>query len=323
MNIEYELAVGYRLMAEAYIDSLIDIENINESSENYDIIMEANERNTNGIVEAIVKAINVLIDGIKKVIAGIANFFKTSFMTKEEKETFKAMQQFIKENPQYGKKTVYIPNYAEYEKEFKAAYDKIDAEIAKDDPDETLGEMINAAVEERVKNIKHKCAKNTVKFVGSTLDTADKLLDTGEEFVVDIANDTMKYYKKTTFNAALEAANHNDLTARQLKRMMDAEIIDLEKMKKECGFWYTEMFKTKVNRYAKRDLLRRTRLGLRTAKLRLFQKEDETLRDVMGQYKRAMGSYYNGYRGALSYQVRRASKEMEKNKKFFTGGKTK
>lgn len=317
-----ELALGYQMMAEAYVNSLIDEENINESSENFELIMEANDNANKGFIESIVNAINALINGIKTIIAGIANFLKTAFMTKEEKAEFKEIQKFLKDHPEYSKKQIYVPYYPAYEAEFKSAHDKIDDEMGKDDPDERVGDMVYAAMEERMKRLKNKCAKNTVRFVGAGLDAADKLLDNGEDFIIDLAEDTFKYYKKTTFNAALDAANHNDLTARNLKRMMDNEIIDLEKMKKECGTMYTAMFKMKVNRYAKKDILRRARLGLRRAKIKLFKLEDRTFRDVTNAYKKSLGSYYNGYKGSLNYQMRRATKELEKNKKFFTGGAT-
>lgn len=319
---ELELALGYQMMAEAYIDAYIDEENINESSENFNLIVEANDNTSNGLVGSIVKGLNALIDAVKKIIAGIANFLKTAFMSKEEKARFKEIQQFLKDNPQYGKKQVYVPAFDAYHEEFEAAYKKIDSELQKEEPDEKLGDMLNDALKERMTRIKNKTAKNTVKFVGAGLDAADKLLDSGEDFLMDLASDTVKYYKKTSFNAALEMANHNDLTARQLKRMMDSEIIDLEKMKKDCGVIYTQMFKARVNHYARKGLVRRAALGLRAAKIKIFKLEDETFRDVCNSYKKALGSYYNGYKGSLNWQMRRAKKELDKNKKFFGGAAT-
>lgn len=316
---ELELALGYIKEAEAYIDSFIEIdESVSESSHEYQIIMEANEKTSKGLIGSIGNVIKSLIDAVKKMISNFVNFFKRDYMSEAEKKEYAEMKKFIKEHPDFGKLPAVTPDFAPYEDVYKSAMDKLDKELSKEDPNANIGDLVHAALDEKVKGMKTKTKVAAAKVASSAIKKADKSFDAALDFTSDILKTEKGLFTRTTLDGMLEAANHNALTAKAIKEAMDAELIDLEAMQKEQGKFYAKRFKTKIDRYSDPDIFRKGRLALRRARIKILGHKEKTFRSILNDQKMMFKSHYSGYKSLFNRKKKEAMREYEANKRFFS-----
>lgn len=253
-------ALEYFVEAEECLNSIVPISLADaffeETDEAKDIVKN-NEKFYTKAINAVKNAITVLIRKVNELIDRMANFFKSQFMSADEKARFKKFKEKVKSNPELAKTRVTVEDFRQYEKVYDEALKKLEAEANKPFPS---NEAAQAIVETLGKELERISA------------TAS---DVGKRAAMSM-----------TLSTAIDVAEANITCAKAINAGLKLELISLKEIEKELGSKEVAKFEKKIEKLSKKGFLHRW-------KIKVFHKKEATLEGILRKQVKKILSFTN------------------------------
>lgn len=257
---ELDLSLYYLMEAQGFADAYLEIplaDSFFEASESIKKVNENNEKARKGANNSLAKAIEVLINSIKKCINNFTKFLSESYMDKKEKAQYDEFKAYVKKHPEFAKKNITFEDFKAYEKAYDEALKGIQKEIDSENPSK-----------EKIDQIMENLNKSTDSIASSAKGMGNRAV------------------ASMTIDTALKIADSNALTAKAINYALNNELISLEGIEKALGKDDTEKFKKKIDSYARNGFAHR-------AKVAILRKKSQTLTSIMEKQKKTLLSFTN------------------------------
>lgn len=245
----------YLMEAQTYIDSFeeVSLSDYFFEAETADV----NKAAKTGAINALKKAISKLIQAVKDMMTRLVDFFKSQFMSKDEKARYKEFKKMIKEDPELSKMVVTIVDFREYEKLYDEALKALEAESKKPSPSQEIAKKIMDVLDDKISKLKG-----------------------------DVEGAANRAMLSVTLSTAVDICDKNTDAAKVLNFALKNELISLQDVEKELGSAEAARFEKKIEKLSKKGWLHQMRI-------KVFHRKQSTLTGVLKHQMNNLMSFTN------------------------------